>query len=133
MKHAIAATLGLLCMTCAVAQTATQTTLKLDLPSSGNIPDAGASAKADDAPGKYYGDVGGKDDPNTNTTVSGSVSTAVGYAKGYGTGFSNAADLNVNTQLKNGTTLNLNIGVTQSNGFPTHWGHGSGPWLNAGP
>jgi hypothetical protein len=130
MKLALAATFGLVCMSSAFAQTAMQPTLNLALPPGQNVVDSTASTTtANDPPGKYYGDVGGNGPPDSTTTVSGSVSTMVGYAKGYGTGISNGADLNVNTQLKNGNTVNLNISVMQSNGLPGGWGYGYGrPW-----
>lgn len=130
MKLVVAATFGLLCMSPALAQTTTQPALNLDLPSNRNVVEPNASAStANDPPGTYYGDVGGSGAPDTTTAVSGSVSTMVGYAKGYGTGISNSADLNVNTQLKNGNTVNLNISVMKSNGLPGGWGYGYGrPW-----
>jgi hypothetical protein len=123
MKLAIAATFGLLCMVSAQAQTSPQPALDLDLPTDRPAPNVNATT-AGDPPGKYYGDVDGNSDPATSTRVSGSFSTTVGYAKGYGTGISNSADLNVDTQLQNGNTINMNIGVTQGDNLSGRRRHG---------
>jgi hypothetical protein len=126
MKLAIAAILGTLCSAPAWAQDQ-DTSLNLDLPSSQAAAASSSGATtASDPPGKYYGDVGGKDDLVSNTKISGTVSTTVGYAKGYGTGFATAADLNMSTQLKDGTLINVNIGVSRSDGMPGRWGRAYG-------
>ena len=119
MKCALAI-LALSCVAPAFAQTTQEPQLKLSLPPSQAT--ANATSPADDPPGTYYGDVSDPSKRDTVTKVSGSFTTTVGYAKGYGSGISNSADINVNTQLKNGSVVNLNIGVSRSNG-PTSWGY----------
>lgn len=121
MKRAIATTFGLLCM--AAAQAQTQPSLNLDLPSNQNVKTGNAAVDAadaaQDAPGKYDGDASGNTDLLSNTEVHGSFTSTIGYSKGYGTGFSNAADLNVSSRLKNGGSFDMNISVMKSDGLPT--------------
>ena len=127
MKSAIATAFAALFATSAWAQTPA-TSLDLQVPPSQDATTATApAANAADEPGKYYGDVGGKGDAQSDTQVSGSFSTGIGYAKGFGTGFSNAADLNVSKQYGDGKVVNLHIDVSQSRGFPNRWQGVYGP------
>ncbi|MFI4969068.1 MAG: hypothetical protein ACHP7D_02600 [Lysobacterales bacterium] len=128
---AIALFVAALCTTGVFAQAPPQPALDLDLPSKANASAGSGSTVADDPPGTYYGDVGGKDAPDSRTTVSGSVTTTAGYAKGYGSGFATDAEFNMSTQLKNGKTIEMNIGVMRSNGLPNRWGRGYGSGFDA--
>ncbi len=127
MKSGIAAALVALFATSAWAQTPAPS-LDLQVPPSQDTSAATtAAANAADEPGKYYGDVGGKGDAQSDTQVSGSFSTGIGYAKGFGTGVSSAADLNVSKQYGDGKVFNLHIDVSQSRGFPNRWQGAYGP------
>lgn len=125
MKIAIALFVGALCTTSVFAQAPVPPALDLDLASKPNVTAADSgSTLADDPPGTYYGDVSGKDEPDSHTTMSGSVTTTAGYAKGYGSGFATGAQLNVSTQLKNGKVIQMDIGVMRSDGLPNRRGRG---------
>jgi hypothetical protein len=101
----------------AFAQTAAP--LNLDLPASAPAPASDPTDPDSPAyPGTYYGDGSDSDSLIDRTKVSGSVSSTVGYSKGYGTGFATSADVNVTTQLKNGNTINMSLGVSKSDGLP---------------
>ena len=129
MKRAAVTLSGSLLATFALAQTPPQAAgaLDLNLPAATRVHSPDTDAKAAEVPGVYYGDVGGNGDAASNTVVSGTVGTTVGYAKGFGSGISTAADFNMSTQTGSGHTLDLNIGVMRSNGFPGGgWGYGYG-------
>lgn len=125
MKPGIAAALAVFFATSAWAQ-APAPILDLQVPPSQDVSTAN-TAKAADAPGKYYGDVGGKGDARSDTQISGSFSTGIGYAKGFGTGISSAAELDVSKQYGDGKVFNLHIDVSQSHGFPNRWQRAYGP------
>jgi len=117
MKNLTALALLALFTAQAVAQTAAP--LNLELPASAPVPTSDATDPDSPAyPGKYYGDGSDSDSLIDRTKVSGSVSSTVGYSKGYGTGFATSADVNITTQLKNGNTINMSLGVSKSDGLP---------------
>lgn len=106
------------------AQAAAPLDLSLPAPSQAVAPGEADDSSPSD-PGKYYGDGTDSESLIDRTTVSGSVTSTVGYSKGYGTGFGTSADVNLNTQLKNGNTVNINIGVSKSDGLPiSPYGYG---------
>jgi hypothetical protein len=116
--------IGLACVAPLHAQSTTP--LNLDLPAANQAvsPDQ-IDPSSPEYPGKYYGDGTDSESIIDRTTVSGSVSTTVGYSKGNGTGFGTSADVNINTQLKNGNTVNMSLGVSRSDGLPySNYGNG---------
>jgi hypothetical protein len=80
--------------------------------------DADPLGLANDPPGTYYGDVGGKQGSNSGVQVSGAFSTTIGYAKGYGSGISNSAELNLVKNTDDGQTFALHLHVTEGDALP---------------
>ncbi|MEO7433286.1 MAG: hypothetical protein ABIR62_14935 [Dokdonella sp.] len=102
-----------------IAEAQAAAPLDLSLPASSHQPVALPSGDSSPSnPGKYYGDGTDSESLIDRTTVSGSVSSTVGYSKAYGTGFGTSADINLSTQMKNGNTVNINVGVSRSDGLP---------------
>lgn len=106
-----------------VPASASSSPLNLKLPTSQNVPGA------NDSPGKYYGDTGGKDSGSSSTTVHGSVTTMMGYSKGYGTGTPASVNLDIDHHTNNGNHVRLQINMMQGNGFPGYgYGYGHRRW-----
>jgi hypothetical protein len=109
----------------AFAQSPTPTPAPLNL----SVPaDADPLGLANDPPGTYYGDVGGKGDGGSGVQVSGAFSTTIGYTKGYGSGISNSAELNLVKKTDEGQTFALHLHVTEGDALPyrgryyrNHW------------
>jgi hypothetical protein len=80
--------------------------------------DADPMGPANDPPGTYYGDVGGKGDEGSGAQVSGAFSTTIGYAKGFGSGISNSAELDVLRNSDDGQTFSLHLHVTEGDALP---------------
>ncbi|MEO5560678.1 MAG: hypothetical protein ABIO49_12270 [Dokdonella sp.] len=130
LASAVLLPLGLACAFVVQAQTATPLDLSLPAANQASVADAADESSPKD-PGKYYGDGTDSERLIDRTTVSSSVTSTVGYSKEYGTGFGTSADINVTTQLKNGNTLNMSLGVSRSDGLPYspygNGGYGFGP------
>jgi hypothetical protein len=80
--------------------------------------DADPLGLANDPPGTYYGDVGGKEKDGSGVQVSGAFSTTIGYAQGYGSGISNSAELDVVKNGDDGQTFSLHLHVTEGDALP---------------
>lgn len=116
--------LGLACAFTVQAQMTAPLDLSLPAAVPAVVADSAVESSAN-APGKYYGDGTDSERLIDRTTVSGSVTSTVGYSKEYGTGFGTSADIDITTQLKNGNTLNMSLGVSRSDGLP-YYSHGNG-------
>jgi hypothetical protein len=80
--------------------------------------DADPLGLANDPPGTYYGDVGGKEKDGSGVQVFGAFSTTIGYAQGYGSGISNSAELDVVKNGDDGQTFSLHLHVTEGDALP---------------
>jgi hypothetical protein len=90
--------------------------------------DADPLGLANDPPGTYYGDHGGKESNGSGVQVSGAFSTTIGYSKGYGSGISNSADLNVVKNTDDGQTFALRLHVTEGDALPYRGRYGRDRW-----
>ncbi len=95
-----------------------------------------------DAPGTYYGDHSGPQQPRRQEAatasvtddklqVHGAVSTGIGYSKAFGNSHWTSADINLGknytTDEGNTRRVDLNIHVSQGKGAGP-FGYGPGPW-----